>query len=319
MKLLALDIGGTNCRFAHCHYTSVSNFQIETTFDIATRQKEINCFEELLNFYEHIKAEPFLAINEYDLISIAIAGPVFGKHSCPPNIPWDIDLEKFPSLPESFLLNDFVAQAYALLIPGEIQKLEIIKDAGNTTGTIALVGAGTGLGHCMLVPVEDRQNDYQIYPSEAGQAAFAFTHDERELEAFILNKTRQDYVTNDRIVSGTGLSLIHEFLHGVALPAKDIFLDADNKKETLKLFSRFYGRACRNYCLSSCITGKLIISGGIAAKQPELVGSHFFLEEFENSSTHRPMLENISIYLNKKENIGLSGAVCYALQQHFAL
>lgn len=311
MNLLAIDIGGTRSRFAHCYYQSASEFQIEHIFETETCQANIKKFQDLLAVYEATKPNLFLSLEEYKLISIAIAGPVNGRTSTPPNIAWDIDLDEIDYLSKTYLINDFVAQAYAFLLPDTLNKQKLIRSNDHETGAIAIIGAGTGLGHCMLARTEN--GEYEVFPSEAGQACFPFNKDEKNLELFVLDKTRQEYVTNDLMVSGSGLSLIHEFLTSSALSAEAIFTDTENNLQTLKLFSRLYGRACRNYCLSSYITGKLIITGGIAAKHPELIDTTNFLDEFENSSSHRSILRKIAIYLNKDENIGLLGAANYAL------
>jgi len=314
MRLLAIDIGGTNSRFADCYYQSKTDFKIEQIFSIETNQPGINNFQDLLNAYETSKPESFLNLEKYNLVSIAVAGPVNGKQSSPPNIAWDIKLDDIPSLPEAILLNDFVAQAYAFSIPAEQKKLDKIRvHDKNHQGSIAIIGAGTGLGHSMLIPVKHKKQSYEVLASEAGQACFTFTKEEKELESFILDKTKQNYAINDLIVSGSGISLIHEFLTNRILSAKDVFLDTKNNEATLNLFSRFYARACRNYCLSSCITDKLIITGGIAAKHPELINNQYFIEELNDSITHQKILRQISIYLNKQENIGLLGACFYSL------
>jgi glucokinase len=314
MRLLALDIGGTNSRFADCHYQSKTNFNIDQIFNLQTNQSGIHNFQDLLNAYEASKPESFLNLEDYDLISIAVAGPVAqpdGRQCSPPNIPWDIDLDDYSSLPKTVLLNDFTAQAYAFQNPEEIIKLDQIRISKNSViGNTAIIGAGTGLGHCLLVPIEE---SYYVVPSEAGQSTFTFNIDEKELESFILNKTRKTLAINDHIVSGSGLSLIHEFFTKQSLSPETIFSDHDQNHTTLEVFSRFYARACRNYCLSSCVTDKLIISGGLAAKHPEIINSEDFSKEFELSESHRHSLENISIYMNNNENIGLIGSCFYAL------
>ncbi len=308
-----MDIGGTNSRFADCYYQSNIDFNIEHIFSINTNQSDIKSFHDLLKSFDSNKPDSFLTSSEYDLISIAIAGPVVGKKAFPPNITWDIDLDDHPALAKTVLLNDFVAQATAFTIPHELEKLDVIREVNKTySGATAVIGAGTGLGHSILVPVVTQINRYQIIASEAGHACFTFSKDEKELESFILDKINQKLVINDVVVSGYGLSLIHEFLTNQTLSPEEVFVDTNNKT-TLNLFSRLYARACRNYCLSSSITDKLIITGGIAAKHPEVVNNEQFIDEFEDSSTHRQILQNISIYLNKLENIGLLGACYFAL------
>ena len=319
MRLLAIDIGGTNSRFADCHVfdsndQSNTDFEIKQSFNIDTAQPYIESFQDVIEQYNANKADSFLDFLNYDRIAIAVAGPVFGRQCSPPNISWDIDLDNIPALPNAVLLNDFVAQAYAFIQKEEIDKLvPIRKPEKPVKGNSAVIGAGTGLGHCLISPIDIEQNKYQVIASEAGQSGFTFNQDEHEIAAFFQKKTGQNFIINDSVVSGSGLSLIHEYLTGQQITAEGIFSDSDKNKQTLVWFSRFYGRACRNYCLSNCVTDKLIISGGLAAKHPELVNSECFFDEFENMDSHKYLLKNISIYLNNNENIGLLGACYYIL------
>jgi glucokinase len=311
MRLLAMDIGGTNSRFADCHYQSKSDFNIESYLTFKTNEIEINGFQDLLNHFNKNKPESFLNFEEYSLISIAIAGPVNGRQSFPPNISWNVDLDDIPTLPNTYLINDFVAQAYAFSIPDEVEKLELISGLGITkSDSIAIVGAGTGLGHSLLLPDND---GYRIISSEAGHTCFTFTKNEKEIELFILNKTKRTYVINDEIISGNGISLIHEFLTGKSLSPKNVFADKENNELTLNYFSRFYGRACRNFCLSVNLPDALIITGGITAKHPEIINNGTFVNEFTSQTDYQEILTKTSILLNNNENIGLTGSIIYAL------
>jgi glucokinase len=315
MRLLAIDIGGTNSRFADCYYQSENDFNIKHTFNIKTKQACINSFQDLLNVYDSSKAELFLNHNKYDVISIAGAGPVNGNKCCLTNVSWNIDLDQHPTLPKTFLLNDFTAQAYAFSIPEELEKLEPIRINSNSNKeTIAIIGAGTGLGHSLLMPSEACGSRYKVIPSEAGQACFTFYAKEKELESFILEKTGQDYAINDLVVSGTGISLIHEFISGQTLNPEVIFSNSTNHEQTLRLFSTFYARACRNFCLYAGIPDTLIITAGIAAKHPELINNELFINEFNDSKTHQSDLKETSIYLNSNEKTGLLGSFIYALR-----
>lgn len=322
MRLLAIDIGGTNSRFADCHILdsndqSSIDFEIKQSFNTDTVQPGIESFQDLIEQFDKNKANSFLDFLNYDSIAIAIAGPVYGRQCSPPNISWDIDLDSIPSLPHAVLLNDFVAQAYAFIQNDEIDKLvPIRKFKKPVTGNSAVIGAGTGLGHCLISPVDVEQTKYHVVASEAGQTGFTFNQDELEIAAFFQSKTGQNFINNDTVVSGSGLSLIHEYLTGEHITGKDIFFDSDKNTQTLEWFSRFYGRACRNYCLSTCVTDKLIISGGLAAKHPELIKSEFFFDDFESMDSHKHLLNNVSIYLNINENIGLLGASYFILNQY---
>src|SRR5437764_295210 len=73
---------------------------------------------------------------------------------------------------------------------------------------IGLVGAGTGLGVAGLIPTQGR---WTVLQSEGGHAAFS-PSDERERAILSYCWSRWAHVSSERLVSGPGLSLIHEAL-----------------------------------------------------------------------------------------------------------
>ena len=77
--------------------------------------------------------------------------------------------------------------------------------------------------------------------------------------------------------------------------------------QTLQWAARFYGRACRDFALETLALGGIYISGGVAARTPELVTHGAFSEEFLSSDTLANILCNIPIYLIKDQNAGLWG------------
>ena len=78
---------------------------------------------------------------------------------------------------------------------------------------IACIGAGTGLGECFSTATEVGK-EYDTYASEGGHAEFAPRNDlETELLTFLKKKFAQrNRVSVERVVSGTGLANVYEFL-----------------------------------------------------------------------------------------------------------
>lgn len=79
---------------------------------------------------------------------------------------------------------------------------------------IACIGAGTGLGQCFLTP---SAGSYQCFPSEGGHAEFAPRNElEFGLLRFLKDKFKQKHrVSVERVVSGSGLANIYEYLLSV--------------------------------------------------------------------------------------------------------
>jgi glucokinase len=123
------------------------------------------------------------------------------------------------------------------------------------------------------------------------------------------------YVETEFIVSGSGLSLIHQYLAGEKLTPAEINDGVAHNSETLDWAARFYGRACRNYALQVLARGGVYIAGGVAAKMPILVTHPAFERQFTYSKTMASLLQEIPVYLNANEESGLWGAAFLAAQK----
>jgi glucokinase len=146
-------------------------------------------------------------------------------------------------------------------------------------------------------------------PSEGGHTDFPFiSKREYEFQEFLLQKLGHKYVTGNKVVSGQGLSYIHEFLTGEKCEPQKVAAGFTPESETLEWASRFYGRTCRNYALETLALGGVYIAGGVAAKTPELIKHRAFETEFHTSSTMADLLQKVPVFLIKNEESGLWGA-----------
>jgi len=313
INILAADIGGTNSRFAHFTLDEKGNLALVNTRWLKTRHSNsLSHLLELLN-----QSEFSLPIDQSDIAVLAVAGPIInGVYSNPPNIPWDIDLAgglKNLSLIRCFLINDFVAQAYACRSPIIESARQIIAGKIDASAPLAVIGAGTGLGMAALTP--DGSGGYVAVPSEGGHCVFPFESPaEFEFMQFVMDKLNAPYVETEFVVSGRGLSLVHQFLAGEKLTPAEVSAGLSHDSETLAWTARFYGRACRNYALQVLARGGVYIAGGVAAKIPLLVMHPAFEQQFTNSETMSAMLQEIPVYLNTNEESGLWGAAFFAAQ-----
>ena len=315
MNILCLDIGGTWSRFGHFSGTTYST-RADAVFVTETSSSN-DSFTDLLQIYQqHIKS-PFLDISEYDAIGLAVPGPVSQGQCQPPNVSFSIASEQVHTDKPVFMLNDFAAQAYACMFTDIRQQMDIIHEGlADTDAAIAVMGAGTGLGHCSLIPDTNDSQHYTVLASEAGHSSFSFINEEeRAFESFLKQKLNIPYCVADNIVNGRGIRHLHEFLTGEILTSAEIFQNASDNQKTLSRFSRFYARAARDYCLTNMIRNCLIISGGLAAKNPDLVQNEYFREEFlhTNNRCYQPFLQQLPIYLNRDDELGLIGMHRYIL------
>jgi glucokinase len=313
-KIITADIGGTNSRFAYFRADGTERTRLVEIKWLKT--KESSSFSSLI---ENLKGSGFSLMPEEAHIAVfAVAGPVEGGVKCsPPFISWDIDIsnaERDFGFRKSFLINDFVAQAYACRSEIGDRAERIIPGKAVQEASAAVIGAGTALGKAVLIP--DGRGGYLAIPSEGGHASFPFeTPQECEFRNFLINELGDSYITWNKIVSGKGICLVHLFLTGEKLDTRDVVRKMLPESETLTWSSRFYGRACRNFALETLALGGIYISGGVAARTPELVRHHSFADEFTRSDTLSGLLTGIPVFLIKEQNAGLWGAAVFGTQK----
>lgn len=315
INILCADIGGTNSRFAHFTMDEAEpgGLKIGAIRWIATDSAG-SLADQLRTLY---RGDFPLPPAKTDLAVLAVAGPVSeGSYSKLPLVGWEVDLAKigreFPFASAS-LINDFTAQALAVLAPPGTAAREILPGQPAANGAVAIVGAGTGLGKALLRQNVDGQGTPLVIPSEGGHADFPFAGGrERDYLEFLLEKRQEERISGNSVVSGPGLSYLHQFLSGQELTPAEVTRNFPRHPLTLEWAARFYGRVCRNYVQETLATGGLYIAGGIAAKVPELLTHPAFAREFHNSPTMDKLLGKIPVKLILDENSGLWGAAIQA-------
>jgi glucokinase len=316
-RILAADIGGTHSRFGFFELAA----GVDEPHLLGIVRMPTQASESLAALLELLFSEPRpFAARSCDLAVLAVPGPVQGRFCRPPNIKWDIDLNDITTvgLARGALLNDFAAQAFASRSPAA-QDAHVLQagrsgDQAAAGGTVAVIGAGTGLGHCALV--SDGRGGHLAVPSEAGHVAFPFVGDsEHAYGEHVRRATSLAYCHGDAVVSGPGLSRLHAFLTGEELPPAVLAPRLERFPQTVEWFARFYARACRNYALAVLALGGVHVCGGVAAKSPILVRHPAFLEEFRLSPSHHGLLAGLPVLLNTNEDSGVFGAALFGAQR----
>ncbi|MDG2457794.1 MAG: glucokinase, partial [Alphaproteobacteria bacterium] len=208
MKLLVADIGGTNARFAYKDDVSneLSNFSYLKCTD----------FENIFDAIKHYQEENNLHIKN---MSIAVASTT--KHDAIKftNNHWNFkqsEVFEYFKLDKLIFINDFVAQS--LCFSTFYKDLTIDPSLNNKTALnnnldivrpgipiikapLLVTGPGTGLGVCTLLNLDGSSIAIE---GEGGHSSFAPNSDiEVELLQFLRKK--YDHVSNERIVSGSGI------------------------------------------------------------------------------------------------------------------
>ncbi len=313
--IIAGDIGGTNSRLAV--FTKGNDQEIIFNSEIWEETNSCDSFTELLTTIKG-KDHRFDPA-KYHKIVMAVPGPVTSEERLAfPNVKWQISKsvinKTYPETSFTFI-NDFIAQAFGCLTIAAADARPIIKSKTSWPGRpdLAIVGAGTGTGHGALKVYGGKLIPF---PSEAGHAHFPFiTKEELGFRDFLAARTGAPYPICNDVVSGQGLSRLHQFLTGRQLSPGETASELTSESATTRWFSRFYARACRNYALIALASGgRLFVSGGVAIKNPVLVDNDIFRNEFLDCSSNINLLNTISVSLIRNERIGLYGAAYYAFQ-----
>lgn len=314
LHILAADVGGTHARFAACEVDAQFRARLGPVFRLETQRPGIGSFSDFWAAFRQTAPPGLAAVDAFDAVALAVAGAVDGGCAVLPNIEWDIRPAETRGIARLHLLNDFVAQGYALAAMDGTAGLDPVRGGTEIDGAVAVVGAGTGLGHCVLHRNATRGEGalpWTVSSSEAGHATFAF-HGQREraIEERLLQLCGKTWLSNDDVVSGRGAARLHAALTGQSVSPSEAL--AASHTETFNWFARFYARACRNFCLNVFPVRRLVLSGGLAARNPELVRAAAFSDEFDDSGDSRLPLQRIPIWLNTDQDIGIRGAGVYA-------
>ena len=328
-RILVADVGGTNCRFGSF---ILENNTLALEFSTRISSNSLSNGQAL---FTALSEKLSLPIENAAAIVVGLAGPVDGQRGRLTNGSLDVDLAEVSALRQiehCLLLNDFTLQAYATLTPpgthalsvadspiasalepagtpklaGAVERGSLTESCGRTR---AIIGAGTGLGAASLLPVTGK--GWTPVPSEAGHTAFAFLgEEEQEYRRFLCRELGRPFVSAENVLCGDGLAILHYYLTGQLLKPAQVGAQAlEGETPTLRWYSRFLGRFCRGWMLSTLCTGGLWIAGGIAAANPHCVTSAVFSEALRaDPGAIAPLLKDTPVYLVTDTDSGLWGA-----------
>ncbi len=254
---------------------------------------------------------------------LALAGPIAddGRSAKLTNLPWLIDREELArrfGLPSLQLVNDFAAAALGAVTASADQCVPLQAGQPLPDAPRLVVGAGTGLGMAIVLPQVSPSQGWRIVPGEGGHVAFA-PADEEQLQLWRFLHARHGRVIWEQVVSGPGITAIHECLTGERLPAEEISQSAlsanDNAAHrSLELFLAAYGAFAGDMALACLARGGVFLAGGIATKLLPLLPHSRFLTAFNAKAEHAVIAANMPIHVATDPVLGLSGALRMAQQ-----
>ena len=322
MKLLVADIGGTNARFAYKDDVSneLSNFSYLKCTD----------FENIFDAIKYYQEENNLHIKN---MSIAVASTT--KHDAIKftNNHWNFkqsEVFEYFKLDKLIFINDFVAQS--LCFGSFYKDLTIDPSLNNKTALnnnldivrpgipikkapLLVTGPGTGLGVCTLLNLDGSSIAIE---GEGGHSSFAPNSDiEVELLQFLRKK--YDHVSNERIVSGSGIEEIFKFIlsrqgkQSSKMKAPEIgekaLLGEQDALNSVKLMFSILGTIVSSVILINGAQGGVILSGGITPKLHKIFKESNFEKNLLNKGRRYNYIKDVPIWLTKDNNNGLKGAL----------
>ena len=300
-RILAGDIGGTKTLLRCTDDGAVVREERFEGADYAT-------FDDLLaGFLTRVPGA-------VDAACFAVAGPVHDGQVEITNLGWQLEesaLSRRFAIPRVSLINDFFGVAVGVPLLRDRDLVCLQRGRRERSAPIGILGAGTGLGEATLAPVAG--GGYLILPSEGSHADFPPVSEEQCRLLLHLMQKYGGHVSLERLVSGMGLTNIHEFLGGAEEtdPARIAELaDAGDPRarRTVELFIDIYGAEAGNLALRVLARGGIYIAGGIAAKNVAWMTDGRFMQAFLAKGRFRELLETVPVDVIVNAAVGLMGA-----------
>lgn len=229
-----------------------------------------------------------------------------------PNVKWPLEsapvIEALGGAPVRFI-NDFVANGFACaMLPGVIDARVVLPGEDRPRFPKAVIGAGTGLGHCLILPGPVPI----VAGSEAGHTLFSFTLDEEDLYRFLVSAHGTDRIDGDMVVAGKGLANLYAYCTGKKVHPHEVPPLAAENERVMELIARLYGRAVQHYILNTLPLGGVFITGGLANSLPGVLTHPAFAAELREKNPMGQSLGAIPVMHVRNTDTGLWGAAACA-------
>lgn len=311
--VLVGDIGGTNARFAlvDSAESAPQSFPTVQTADFA-------------NIDDAIRATVLDTGVRPATLILAIAGPVAGEEIKMTNCPWIIRpkvIIRDLGIHEVVVLNDFEAQALAVVALDKEHLHQIGGGEPLKDGARVVLGPGTGLGVAGLI----LHGDVWIpVPGEGGHMDIG-PRAPRDFEIFPHIATIEGRISGEQMLCGRGLVNCYRAVaaaNGVA-PKFDrpsevtaAGLDGSDPEavEALDLFVTCLGRTAGDLALVFMAKGGVYLTGGIAQKIVSALASGKFRAAFEDKAPHSSWISKVPSYVMTHPLVAVEGLAAYARQ-----
>ncbi len=322
--ILAGDIGGTKSRLAFFSPEGDARTAVD---ERSLPSRDYPGLAAVLK--DFLQAHP----RPVEFTCFGVPGPVRDGRCETPNLPWVVDMRELQRVTGSVvvLINDLEATGYGIptLRPEEFFVLS--EGRPDPQGNAVLIAPGTGLGEGILFWDGSR---HRPSPSEGGHCTFA-ARTALEIDFKVRLQKRYDHVSFDRVVSGSGLRRLYNFLKETGYaeepdwlareiaaaddPAAVISRVAIEEKnelcvKALDMWTSVFGTEAGNLALKALATAGVYVGGGIAPKILPKLKDGTFLTAFHDKGRLSSVLGQIPVHVILNDKAALYGTAHYALE-----
>jgi glucokinase len=322
---LVADIGGTHARFALADTVGRAPLHLDSVRNLAVADHAslVDAARHYLRLMDPLPRAPGQAV-------FGVAGRVEGDLARITNHPWVISRPEIAAalgLPPARvgLVNDFTAQAMAttLLEAGDLAAIGDVPlqaaAPARVDRTCAVIGPGTGLGVSALLLREGRVIPLE---TEGGHVSFAATT-EQEAAVWAVLAARYGRVSNERLLSGNGLSNLHHALRVLAGDAEPAPLRPAEVTEgarqgdatcvrAVELFCEVFGAIAGDLVLTLGAWDGVFLAGGLVPKLIAELQGPAFRRRFEDKGRFAASLARVPVMAVLHPQPGLLGAAAIA-------
>lgn len=292
------DIGGTHARLAH--WSAESGLEPP----LRVRNDEYRGPLELLDAWLR---------DSRDIprrVLLALAMPVGGDARELTNRAWRFEPRELIDalqLDTLLIVNDFAAAAAGIDALGPEDVIALNPEGKSIRGTRLVLGPGTGLGAAAIVADEPPR----IVASEAGHITFGSGGDIAD-RLIHEGRARWGRVSWERVLSGEGITWLHEVVSGLALRPEEVADAATNGDpqalRTVSRFSRLLGEFAGDACLAFQATEGVYLCGGVLRGLLPRFDAPGFLAAFADKGRFSAPLRRVPVYFVAGHELGLQGA-----------
>jgi glucokinase len=242
-------------------------------------------------------------------LALAVAAPVHGDEICMINRNWSFSgtsLAGELGFERVTVINDFHAVAYALPALDDSTRVEVGRATEYRGGNMAAIGPGSGLGTSAWIAGDAGG---AAMTGEGGHITLS-GRDQYEDQLLAQVRERFGHASAERILSGPGLIVLHEFMHGIDIDTSEAITgnpDDAACAATMNQFFRFLGSAAADLALITGAFGGVYIAGGIVPACIDQLGKSPFRERFDDKNRYREYMQRIPTYVITDPVPGLTG------------